>query len=293
MPGTAPPTHGDIDRPDGHDHSKETSVDQHETVLDRTESSLPVSESRTGESLLITVPVYGQHEYSHALVEDLEREGADYLIVDNRGDYPKLGNEQVIRPGENLGWDGGTELGFRMGFSDGYSHVMTLNNDTRISKGFVAALLDPRLPDDAGLVGPVYDDAIAFTEMLSDYDGPAAEYPPVPRYRKLAVLDGTALVLTRQAWRKIGGLDLRSFGHYGWASSLDLNLRIKLAGFGIYATEMAFINHFGRKTAHAEFGRHQYYVGGKLEVWRGMRRIHGKNWQQELTSEPVILDLGD
>ncbi|MGA8328908.1 MAG: glycosyltransferase family 2 protein, partial [Mycobacterium sp.] len=29
-------------------------------------------------TLLITVPVYGQHEYTHALVEDLEREGADY-----------------------------------------------------------------------------------------------------------------------------------------------------------------------------------------------------------------------
>ncbi|MFZ3292732.1 MAG: hypothetical protein WA281_11100, partial [Mycobacterium sp.] len=38
-------------------------------------------------SLLITVPVYGQHEYSHAVVGDLEREGAEYLIVDNRGDY--------------------------------------------------------------------------------------------------------------------------------------------------------------------------------------------------------------
>jgi GT2 family glycosyltransferase len=244
-------------------------------------------------SLLITVPVYGQHEYSHALVEDLEREGADYLIVDNRGDYPKLGNEQVIRPGENLGWSGGSELGFRIGFSDGYSHVMTLNNDTRISKGFVAALLDSRLPGDAGLVGPVYDDAIAFKEMLADYEGPAADYAPVPHYRKLSVLDGTALVFTREAWRKVGGLDLRSFGRYGWASSLDLNLRVKLAGFGIYATEMAFINHFGRKTAHAEFGRHRYYLGGKLEVRRGMRRIHGKHWQSELTSEPVIFDFAD
>jgi GT2 family glycosyltransferase len=244
-------------------------------------------------TLLITVPVYGQHEYSHALVEDLEREGADYLIIDNRGDYPKLGNEQVIRPGENLGWTGGSELGFRTGFSDGYDRVMTLNNDTRISKGFVAALLDPRLPGDAGLVGPVYDDALAFKEILADYHGPAADYIPVPHYRKLSVLDGTALVLTREAWRKVGGLDLRSFGRYGWAASLDLNLRVKLAGFGIYATEMAFINHFGRKTAHAEFGRHRYYVGGKLEVRRGMRRIHGRHWQRELTSDPVIFDLAE
>ena len=196
---------GGVDRPGGRDRSKEIGVNQREKATDTTESGLPAISSCTEVSLLITVPVYGQHEYSHALVEDLEREGADYLIVDNRGDYPKLGNEQVIRPGENLGWTGGSELGFRVGFSDGYSHVMTLNNDTRISKGFVAALLDSRIPDDAGLIGPVYDDAIAFKEILSVYDGPAAEYTPVPRYRKLSVLDGTALVLTRQAWRKIGG----------------------------------------------------------------------------------------
>ena len=56
-------------------------------------------------SLLITVPVYGQHEYSHAVVGDLEREGAEYLIVDNRGDYPRIGNERVITTGKpRVGW---------------------------------------------------------------------------------------------------------------------------------------------------------------------------------------------
>lgn len=54
-------------------------------------------------SLLITVPVYGQHEYSHAVVGDLEREGAEYLIVDNRGDYPRIGNKRVITPRQTSG----------------------------------------------------------------------------------------------------------------------------------------------------------------------------------------------
>lgn len=244
------------------------------------------------KSLLITVPVYGQHEYTHALVGDLEREGADYLIVDNRGDYPKLGGEQVIRPGANLGWAGGSDLGFRIGFSDGCSHVMTLNNDTRISKGFVAALLDPRLPDDTGLVGPLYDDAEALNGAVADYGGPAADYTPVPRYRKLSWLDGTALVLVREAWRNVGGLDLRSFGRYGWGSTLDLSLRVKRAGFGTYATEMAFINHFGRKTAYKEFGRHRYLLRAAREQKRGMRRVHGRCWRRGLfTNESVTLNL--
>jgi GT2 family glycosyltransferase len=127
-------------------------------------------------SLLITVPVFGQHEYTRALVADLEREGAEYLIVDNRGDYSKISNERVITPRENLGWAGGSELGFRIAFSESYSHAMTLNNDTRISKGFVAALLDPRLPADAGIVGPMTD--AGFPCALADHKPEAADYAP-------------------------------------------------------------------------------------------------------------------
>jgi hypothetical protein len=49
--------------------------------------------------LLITVPVFGQHEYTHARLGDLEREGAAYLIVGDRDDQPKTSNERVIAPG--------------------------------------------------------------------------------------------------------------------------------------------------------------------------------------------------
>jgi GT2 family glycosyltransferase len=237
--------------------------------------------------------VYGQHEYTHAVVEDLEREAADYMIVDNRGDYPRLGRERVITPGQNLGWAGGSNVGFRIAFSDGYSHAMTLNNDTRISRGFVSAVLDPRLPDDAGLVSPVYDDAIAFKEMVAAYDGPAAEYTPVPRYRALPAIDGTAMVITRDAWRTVGELDTRSFSRYGWGAEIDLNLRVKRAGFGLYATEMAFVNHFGRTTGNAEFGKLQYFWVAKRGARRGMRQIHGKRWSRELTAKPETFDMVD
>lgn len=244
-------------------------------------------------SLLITVPVYGQHHYTHAVVEDLEREGADYLIVDNRGDYPKVGGERVITPGENLGWTGGSNLGFRIAFSDGYSHAMTLNNDTRISKGFVAALLDPRLPDDAGLISPLYDDAVAFKNMVADYTGPAAEYTPVPRYRALPAVDGTAMVITRDAWREVGDIDTRSFSRFGWGTEIDLNLRVRQAGFGIYATEMAFVNHFGRATGNAEFGRLRYFWEAKTGAQRGLRRLHGSHWSDELAGTPIVRELTD
>jgi GT2 family glycosyltransferase len=229
-------------------------------------------------ALLITVPVYGQHEYTHALVHDLEREGADYLIVDNGGDYPALANERVVKPGRNLGWAGGSDLGFRIAFSEGYSHAMTLNNDTRISKGFVDAVVDRRLPTDAGIVAPTIDHG--FPSAESNEKPAAADYRPVQRYRSVSVIEGTALVLSRECWRSIGGLDLQTFRRHGWGVDLDLALRARDAGFGLYITEMAYINHSGHKTAVATLGRRRYEWHANFEKVRGLRRLHGRDWRE-------------
>jgi GT2 family glycosyltransferase len=233
-------------------------------------------------SLLITVPVYEQHEYSHAIVGDLEREGAEYLIVDNRGDYPRIANERVITPRENLGWAGGSELGFRVAFSEGYSHAMTLNNDTRISKGFVAALLDSRLPADAGIVGPAIDRGFPCAEAEEKID--AANYVPRPFYRVVPAVEGTALMLSRECWLTIGGLDLHTFERYGWGIDLDLAVRAREAGYGVYITEMAYINHFGHKTASATFGRQRYQFHANFAKVRGMRKLHGRKWRKQIPS---------
>jgi len=227
---------------------------------------------------LITVPVYGQHEYTHALVCDLEREGADYLIVDNRGDYPRVSNERVITPGRNLGWGGASDLGFRVAFAEGYSHAMTLNNDTRISKGFVAGLLDPRLPDDAGIVGPMFDHGYPCAEVTEAVE--AADYIPRPLYRAVPAVEGTAFVLSRDCWLGIGGMDLRTFGRFGWGIDLDLVLRARNTGYGCYTTEMAYINHFGRGTVKSTFGRRRYELAANLAMVRGLRKVHGRHWRK-------------
>jgi GT2 family glycosyltransferase len=82
-------------------------------------------------------------------------------------------------------------------------------------------------------------------------------------------------MLSRECWRAIGGMDLRTFGRYGWGIDLDLALRARNAGYGLYITEMAYINHFGSKTANARFGRWRYDFGAYLAMVRGLRRLHG------------------
>lgn len=238
--------------------------------------------------MLIGIPVYGQHEYTHALIEDLRRERADFVIVDNRGDYPRIGDEHVITPGRNLGWAGGSNFILRYAFANGYTHAMTLNNDTRLSPGFVDGILDPRIPEDAGIVVPVYDDTSGHMRIVAEYRGPACDYEPKPILRKLPISDACAFMITKSAWLAVGGFDERSFGKFAWGSDADLCLRAREAGFGVYATEMAYINHFGRKTANAV--SRLYGARSQYRYRYGLFRYWAKDWRL-LTTRPTVITL--
>lgn len=239
--------------------------------------------------LLVTVPVYAQVELTHALLPDILKEAraVDLLVVDNGGNYTPLGDERVIRPGTNIGWAAASNLGFRIAFRNGYSHAMTLNNDTRLSHNFFAGLLDSRLPEDAGLVGPMYDEK-AWRTQAAEYRGPAADYPASDHYRSAAVADGTGLCMRIDAWEAVGGLDERTFGKFSWGADADLSIRVRRAGFGVYITERSFLNHFGRKTASALVGETRYVVKSQWDLRKGMRRIYGKRWRTALDSYPSV-----
>ncbi|MGY4648870.1 glycosyltransferase family 2 protein [Mycobacterium sp. URHB0021] len=236
--------------------------------------------------LLIGVPVYGQHEYTHALLADLRREPADFVIVDNKGDYPRIGDEQVITPGRNLGWAGGSNFILRYAFANGYSHAMTLNNDTRLSPGFVDGVLDPRNPEDAGIVVPVYDDINGHLRIVSEYRGPAADYHPKPVLRKLPFADGCAFMISRAAWLAVGEFDERAWGKFAWGADADLCLRARKAGFGVYGTEMAYINHFGRQSAT---GLSRLYGSRAQFRYRyGLLRYWIKEWRMLATRTSIV-----
>lgn len=236
--------------------------------------------------LLIGIPVYGQHEYAHALVDDLRREHADFVIVDNRGDYPRIGDEQVITPGRNLGWAGGSNFVFRYAFANGYSNAMTLNSDTRLSPGFVDGILDPRIPEDAGIVVPVYDDINGHLRIVSDYRGPAAEYQPIPVVRKLPFTDGCAFMITRAAWLVVGDFDQRAWGKFAWGADVDLCLRARKAGFGVYGTEMAYINHVGRRSAKSL--SRLYGARSQFRYRYGLLRYWSKDWRLLATRTTTV-----
>ena len=225
---------------------------------------------------LVTIPAFGANALTHAVLPDVLAESnlVDLLIVDNGGHYEKVADEWVIRPGKNIGWAGASNLGFRTAFRRGYDFALTLNNDTRLSPDFFAGLLDPRLPDDVGLVAPAYDGWWAV--QSSKYAGPVEEYRPVDYFRRVPVVDGTALMMSARAWEAVGGLDERTFGRFAWGSDIDLALRVGAAGFGVYVTERSFVHHFDMVSASETYGKHRYFFRAHRDCERALRRLYGR-----------------
>ncbi len=94
-------------------------------------------------------------------------------------------------------------------------------------------------------------------------------------------------MLARECWLTIGGLDLYTFAPYGWGIDLDLAVRAREAGYGVYITEMAYINHFGHTTAKATFGRPRYQLMANLAKVRGMRKLHGRRWRRQFPRDTL------
>lgn len=225
---------------------------------------------------LVTIPAYGRNELTHAVLPDVQAESdlVDVMIVDNGGHYEAVGDEWIERPGRNLGWAGASNLGFRTAFRRGYQFGLTLNNDTRLSPGFFAGLLDARLPDDAGLIAPVYNGYWAV--QSSPYKGTADNYEPLDYVRRVPMIDGTAMMISADAWEKVGGLDERTFGRFAWGSDIDLSIRTTAAGFGIYAAERSFLHHADMVSAAESFGRKRYIFKANLDCERALRRLYGR-----------------
>jgi hypothetical protein len=59
----------------------------------------------------------------------------------------------------------------------------------------------------------------------------------------------------------------------------------------LYTTEMAYINHFGRKTGDARFGNWRDEWGGRLATDRGMRKVCGRKWLKRFP--PRVIGAAD
>jgi GT2 family glycosyltransferase len=199
-------------------------------------------------------------------------------VVDNRGDYRARGDEQVLRPGENLGWAGGCNYGLVAAQLENHSAYVLLNNDVRLSSGFLDGLVDAWRETDAALVVPVYDHN--WPQQRRGYDGPAAGYRSSRREHLVPFIDGTCLFIPSTTLRRVGSLDEGTWPRYGWGCDKDYALRIRRAGGSVWATERVYLNHLARRTAK----EWHWYDEREAEIEndRGMSSKWGPSWKEEL-----------
>jgi len=234
-----------------------------------------------GSRALVVIPAFGRQELTHAVVGDLapERALARVIVVDNGGDYLPVRDEVVLRPGANLGWLGGSNLGFRHARqTDPGACVLMLNNDTRLSPGFVAGMLSAARRPRAGVVAPCYDDHLP--HMRRGYDGPAAAYRARRREHLVPYVDGTCMLLTPDACAVSAGL-AEGFGTTGWGADIDLCVRVRQSGLRVLVTERAYLTHAPASTAKAVHrDGASYWRQGDLDMRRGLAERYGPEWER-------------
>ena len=112
----------------------------------------PHPDDSGGRGICVIIPVLGEQHLTDAVIKDLRDDGyrCTIYVVDNGGDYRPRGVEHVLRPRRNLHWAGGCNFGLSTVKDRSYAAYVLLNNDVRLSRGFLRVYASPgRAPEPA------------------------------------------------------------------------------------------------------------------------------------------------
>ncbi len=232
---------------------------------------------------LLAVPAYGSPELTDAVLRDLVRDDpllADDLrpvVVDNQGDYVLPGwsaGVELVRTGENLRWIGTANWAFDVARAAGDDVVVLLNNDTRLSRGFVRALVGA-VEGDVGAAAACYDD-FWLHQRAVHVPASAEAYVGRPVVRDVPFCDGTAIAFSVRAVAEVGALDTVTFPQHGYGADVDWALRARQAGWRCVVTEAAYVHHLRRVTM-TRVGRTA--EDNRAEILTGLDARWGDTWR--------------
>jgi GT2 family glycosyltransferase len=239
------------------------------------------SDTETLTEIAVIIPIFGRHDLTRTILEDLAREEGsfDIWLVDNLGSFdPGDLSAKIVRPGANLGWCRGCNYGVSVAWDHGYDAFILLNNDVRLSPAFIDGLLTAAAVTDGDVIGPLYDHN--WPHQRGAYRGRAAAFVGRPRDFLVPFIDGTCMLIRRSVFDRIGFFDERYWPMYGWGCDKDFALRVRAAGGSVWATERSYLNHLGRQTARELSGYSE--LEAERENDQGMLQKWGHNWRELL-----------
>jgi GT2 family glycosyltransferase len=192
-------------------------------------------------------------------LKDLRYNNFQTLVIDNNSssnDYGNLeqhsGNFELIRSEKNLGFAGGCNKGIQYAFSKGCEYVWLVNNDARVTDDSLTNLIDYQTAKQSGITSPIilnYDDAtiqhavtffdVERSEITESVHSADATNMTV-NSNNLPIVWGTALLINRQAYSRIGGFDE---GFFAYMEDFDLCMRAHQANITVSVAPNSYVHH--------------------------------------------------
>lgn len=212
----------------------------------------------------------------------------ELVVVDQTGDLGEIAGARVLRPGENLGFAGGSNLGAK---STAAPILLFLNPDTRPEAGALDAIARAfeRWPQAAGVVPRLvgFDGAAQTTWQLRRLPSPAALLAQAffftpGRFAGEPAEGSTieqpaaaALALRRELFESVGGFDDRFFP--AWFEDVDLARRLADAGHRLFYLPRAVIQH-RQGSSVASLGYGSFLQAYDRNLLRYLDKHHGHLW---------------
>lgn len=217
----------------------------------------------------IIIPTWNLPEFFNPCVESIAKtgclDGLCELIVVNNGiqdmDYLKeWPNTQVLKPGRNLGWEGGLELGLKHAQGE---FICFQNDDTlipRATQTFYNQLLWPFQNRNVAAVGPATTTAAGWHSIFR----PNA----LRTLTDVTYLIFFTVMIRRSDLEEAGGIDTSAPG----GDDLDLSMRFRKMGKSLLINPDAFIIHHAFKTGERVRG-----TSDKPDGWNSKQMIDRTN----------------
>lgn len=261
-----------------------------------------------GKDLTAVVPTLGRSRWLVPCLEALRQDAPDIEIVvvdqgERPAELPAGLADRVIRPGRNLGFAAGTNLGIS---ESSRELVATVNDDALVEPGWTARLVEaldlhpkaaavqgvnlvldsPRLADGCGIAWNRWDQAVQI-----GHGEPAP--PPADPVREVLGVSATAAIYRRAALAAVARdgdvFDSRLISYY---EDVDLAVRLRAAGWIALVVPAARARHAGSATgATLSHERWRLIYGNR---WRVASRAFGNGFWVRAPRMALrdVLDLG-